>query len=76
MLGPVHARRVDAEERVRHQGWQRRVAEEAVDEDGRVQAEGDGPAKGPEAGVRVRRPDDAVVVAVEVVDVLDDDLGG
>lgn len=74
MLGLVHALREDAEERVRDDGRHGRVAEEAVDQEGGVEAEQDGPAEGPEAGVGVLRPDDAVVVAVEVVDVLDDDL--
>lgn len=74
MFGLVHALRVDAEEGVRHDGRHGRVAEEAVDEEDGVQAERDGPAEGAEAGVRVAGPDDAVVVSVEVVDVLDDDL--
>ena len=74
VLGPVHALRVDAEEGVRQDAGDGRVAEEAVDEEHGVQAERHRPAPGAEAGVRVARPDDAVVVAVEVVGVLDHDL--
>lgn len=74
VFGLVHALRVDAEEGVRHHGRHGRVAEEAVDEEDGGQAERDRPAEGAEAGVRVAGPDDAVVVSVEVVDVLDDDL--
>lgn len=70
----VHARGVDAEERVGQPTRHGRVGKVAVDDEGGEEGEKDVPPEGAAARVGVLRPDDAITVLVPVVDVLDHDL--
>lgn len=70
----VHVLDVDSEEWIRGPRWCGSIAQIHVDDECCEEAEGNCPAPGPAAAVRVRGPDDAIVVRIEVVGMLLDDL--
>lgn len=70
MLDLVHSVDVEPEETVGEDAGSGRVGHDHVDDGGDEEGEENGPAPAAEAIVGVPGPDDAVVVLVEVLDVL------
>lgn len=70
----VHVLDVDSEKWIRDPGWCSSIAQVHVDDKCCEEAERNCPTPGPAAAVRVRGPDNAVMVRIEIVGMLLDDL--